>query len=141
MGAPAQDFILKSKVFVGTYNYVNHKFSSQFFSPTHQILCIYIYTIVGWLSAFFVTRRTKVLKKFPLIPWHVNISLRTGSTKMRKLTKLYTHIFSLAKITTNVSFMTSQRFWSFSSTPFILHGENSVQTKFLKSKARLIREV
>ena len=134
MGAPAQEIILKSKVFVGTYNYVNHKFSSQFFSPTHQILCIYIYTIVGWLSAFFVTRRTKVLKKISpdsLACEHFSYDQLHENAQTYKAT----HIFSLAKITTNVSFMTSQRFWSFSSTPFILHGENSVQTKFLKSKA------
>ena len=72
----------------------------------------------------------KSVKKFPLIPWHVNISLRTYRLYVNAQTYKATHIFSSAKITIIVSFMTSQRFWSFSSTPFILHSENSVQTKF-----------
>ena len=54
--------------------------------------------IVGWLSVTkepFRYTADKSVKFIPLIPWHVNISLRTGSTKMRKLTKLHTYFHQL----------------------------------------------
>ena len=67
--------------------------------PMHRLQCKnHIFQIVGWLSVKkgpFCYTADKSVKNFPLIPWHVNISLRTGSTKMRKLTKLHTYFHQL----------------------------------------------